>query len=135
MFYAPLEVTHRVEGEDDTSGFAVVRINGTQYKVTDDDVIVAAKLPYAVGDRVWINDVLMLGSLGKTVVGRPTIPGAKVRLTVEEQTKDQKLIVSRKKSKAYKGRVQGHRREVTLLRVEELVHDEQPWPSPRVDAE
>lgn len=64
--------------------FAVVEVGGTQYKVTPDDVIVTEKLGGVdVNDRLTLSRVLVLGSAGETVIGRPYIPGAAVTAAVE----------------------------------------------------
>ena len=38
-----------------------------------------------------VDDVLLVGSRDETVVGRPLVESAKVRLLVEEHTKDKKV--------------------------------------------
>ena len=59
--------------------------------MTKDDVIIAEKLAGDIGTTLDITDVLLVGTHEATVVGRPVVPGATVRLYVEEQTKDQKV--------------------------------------------
>ena len=69
------------------------------------------------------NDVLLIGTKDQTIVGRPLIPNAKVIATVEEQTRDKKLIVfKKKKRKGYKKK-QGHRSYITVLRINDIVND------------
>ncbi len=62
-------------------------------KVTKDDVIVAEKVEGDIGTTLEISDVLLVGTRDSTTVGRPTVPGATVKLFVEEQTKDKKVGV------------------------------------------
>ncbi|CAN0498021.1 unnamed protein product, partial [Ectocarpus sp. 8 AP-2014] len=64
--------------------------------------------------------VLLVGTRESTVVGRPTVPGATVKLFVEEQTRDKKVIVLKKRRRKSSKTTQGHRREVTLLRVVDI---------------
>ena len=97
--------------------FAVVRLGGTQYKITKDDVIVAEKLDVQVGADLIIDEVLLVGSDLATVVGRPTVPRAFVKCAVEEQTRDAKVVVFKKRRRQNSRRRNGHRRHVTLLRV------------------
>lgn len=59
--------------------------------MTKDDVIVAEKLAGDIGETLDITDVLLLGTRDETVVGRPMVPGATVKLFVEEQTRDKKV--------------------------------------------
>ena len=100
--------------------FAVVRLGGTQYKITKDDVIVAEKLDVEVGADLIIDEVLLVGSEAATVVGRPTVPNATVTCAVEEQTRDAKVVVFKKRRRQNSRRRNGHRRHVTLLRVTDI---------------
>jgi ribosomal protein L21 len=100
--------------------FAVVRLGGTQYKITKDDVIVAEKLDVQVGADLIIDEVLLVGSDLATVVGRPTVPRATVTCAVEEQTRDAKVVVFKKRRRQNSRRRNGHRRHVTLLRVTDI---------------
>lgn len=54
-------------------------------------MIVAEKLEGDIGTTLEISDVLLLGTRDSTIVGRPTVPGATVKLFVEEQTRDKKV--------------------------------------------
>lgn len=103
--------------------FSVILINGFQYKVTIDDLIIVNKL-YPVGS--WnlgsihvITDanVLLLGMSSHTIVGMPGVKGAQVTLQVEEITKDAKVIVFKKKRRKNYRRKKGFRRDILLLRV------------------
>ena len=100
--------------------FAVVRLGGTQYKITKDDVIVAEKLDVQVGTDLIIDEVLLVGSEAATVVGRPTVQNATVTCAVEEQTRDAKVVVFKKRRRQNSRRRNGHRRHVTLLRVTDI---------------
>ena len=74
--------------EDLEAKFAVVRISGKQYKVGVDDVVVVDSLRKSaeVGSEIKIEDVLLVGSVDKTVVGQPVVAGAVVTASVEEHT-------------------------------------------------
>lgn len=61
------------------------------WQVTKDDVIVAEKLVGDIGTTLETADVLLVGTRESTVVGQPTVPGATVKLFVEEQTRDKKV--------------------------------------------
>ena len=121
-------VEHKIHVENSQPeaphSFAVIKMSGTQYKVTIDDVITTHKIKdVKVGEQMEINDVLLIGTKDQTIVGRPLIPNAKVIATVEEQTRDKKLIVfKKKKRKGYKKK-QGHRSYITVLRINDIVND------------
>ncbi|EGZ23342.1 hypothetical protein PHYSODRAFT_344419 [Phytophthora sojae] len=102
--------------------FAVVKLAGTQYKVTQGDVVIAEKIKDAkVGEIMDIDEVLLLGNVNQTIVGRPLVEGAKVRARVEEQTLDAKIDVFKKKRRKNYRRWNGFRRQVTVLRVTDIV--------------
>jgi large subunit ribosomal protein L21 len=104
--------------------FAVIQLSGTQYKVAIDDVVVSNLIHgYDIGECMEIKDVLLVGTQNDTVVGRPLVSGATVVLEVEEHTKDEKVVIfKRKRRKNYK-RTTGFRRDVTIMRVVDIRHD------------
>ena len=51
--------------------FAIVRIGGKQTKVLNNDVLRVEKLPFEVGAQICLNDVLMVGTVDYTAIGRP----------------------------------------------------------------
>jgi large subunit ribosomal protein L21 len=65
--------------------------------------------------------VLLLGNVNQTIVGRPLVKGAVVRARVEEQTLDEKIDIFKKKRRKNYRRWNGFRREVTVLRVTDVV--------------
>lgn len=103
--------------------FAVVSFSGTQYKVAKDDVIVADKMndDVDIGETVDLSDVLMVGSKAATVLGQPTIAGAKVTAVVEEITRDKKVITLKVRRRKNSRTKKGFRRQVTVLRIADIV--------------
>lgn len=98
--------------------FAVVEVGPHQHKVSPDDVIVAEKLKGAdVNDIVELPNVLLAGTERRTVVGRPTVPGAAVKCLVEEQMRDKKKLIFKKKRRKHQENRGGHRQELTSLRI------------------
>jgi ribosomal protein L21 len=97
--------------------FAVVNLGGRQYKVCEGDIIVAERLNSAPIATCLTLPVALLGSRSRTVIGRPTVPGVHVLATVEEHARGSKVIVFKKKRRKRYQRTQGHRRDVTRLRV------------------
>lgn len=67
------------------------------------------------------NQVLLLGNVNQTFVGRPFVEGAVVRARVEEQTLDAKIDIFKKKRRKNYRRWNGFRRQVTVLRVTDVV--------------
>jgi len=100
--------------------FAVLKTGGKQYKVAPGDVIRVEKLAAAAGDTVQFNDVLMMGA----TVGTPFLEDAGVQAEVIDQIRGPKTInfVKRRRKHSSK-RTKGHRQDLTLLRVTELLEN------------
>ena len=103
--------------------FAVIRSGGKQYKVTAGSVVLVEKLPQQAGDEVILKDVLMLSDGAKTEVGTPTLDAVEVVAHVEEQIKDKKVIIFKKKRRQNYRRKRGHRQLKTVLRIVDLKKD------------
>lgn len=104
--------------------FAVIKLSGTQYKVALDDIVVSNLIHgYDIGESMEINDVLLVGTQNETVVGRPLVSGASVVLEVEEHTKDEKVVIFKKKRRKNYQRKTGFRRDVTIMRVTDIRYD------------
>ena len=65
----------------------------------------------------------MLGDGGKVTVGAPTVSGACVGAAVLQQAKGDKIIVFKKKRRHNYRRKNGHRQELTVLRITEILTD------------
>lgn len=101
--------------------FGVVQVRTHQFKVSPDDLIYVDKIKdVEVNDVVSLPRVLMLGNKTTTVIGRPTVPGAEVVALVEEQVRDGKKIIFKKKRRKNYRRSKGFRAQLTGLRVLEV---------------
>jgi large subunit ribosomal protein L21 len=90
--------------------FAVLKTGGKQYRVQAGDVLRV--------DKVQFNDVLMIGA----TVGAPLVAGAAVQAEVIDTIKADKVITYvKRRRKSSSQRTRGHRQQLTLLRVTELV--------------
>ena len=78
-----------------------------------------------IDDTIEINDVLLVGSRMQTIIGHPYVPGAKVLATVEEMTKDKKVIVLKFRRRKNSQRTRGFRRELTVLRITDIIQGEE----------
>jgi large subunit ribosomal protein L21 len=78
------------------------------------------RLPGAVGDRVELAEVLLVGGEGDTRVGQPVVAGARVVGTITAQGRGRKITIFKQKRRKNYRRKQGHRQEYTELRVEAI---------------
>ncbi|PHP29142.1 50S ribosomal protein L21 [Limimaricola cinnabarinus] len=98
--------------------FAVLKTGGKQYKVASGDVLRVEKLAAEAGDTVQFNDILMIGD----AIGAPLVEGAGVQAEVIDQIKGEKVInFVRRRRKHSSKRTKGHRQQLTLIRVTELL--------------
>jgi len=103
--------------------FAVIKTGGKQYRVASNDILRVEKLPGAPGETLALESVLMLENEAGLQVGAPLVAGASVAAEVLEQTRGPKLIVFKRKRRKHHRRRNGHRQELTVLRVTEILTD------------
>ena len=97
--------------------FAVIRTGGKQYKLANGDVIRVEKLEAEAGASITLNDVLMVSDGGSTTLGTPTVAGAAVTAEIVAQDRGPKIIVFKKKRRQNYRRKNGHRQDLTVLRI------------------
>jgi large subunit ribosomal protein L21 len=100
--------------------FAVIRTGGKQYKVAKDDVIFVEKLAGEPGSTVTLGDVLMVGDGANATTGKPIVAGASVTATVLEQKQGEKVLIFKKRRRHNYRRKNGHRQELTVLRITDI---------------
>ena len=114
--------------------FAVIRTGGKQYKVAKNDVIVVEKLLGDAGDEVDFTDVLALNDGAATQFGRPVVSNAIVMAEVLEQARADKVIIFKKKRRQNYRRKNGHRQELTVLRILDILADASQRPAKKAKA-
>ena len=112
--------------------FAVIKTGGKQYRVAEKDVITVDKITGAPGDLVEFAEVLVVGG-DNVMVGTPTVAGASVAGEVVEQTRGAKVIAFKKRRRKNSRRKRGHRQELSVIRITEILTDGRK-PTPRTQA-
>lgn len=98
--------------------FAIVKTGGKQYKVAKDSVIKVEKLEGQPGSKIELDHVLLVGEASKAShIGTPTVKGAKVTAEIVNHLKDDKIIVFKKKRRQNYRRKNGHRQDLTELKI------------------
>ncbi|MGC6516859.1 MAG: 50S ribosomal protein L21 [Candidatus Puniceispirillaceae bacterium] len=103
--------------------YAVVKTGGKQYRVAKDDKILVERLEGDAGTSVQLDNVMMLVDGDKVTVGTPQVAGAAVAAEVVEQTRGPKIIIFRRKRRKNHRRTQGHRQDLTLLKITDILAD------------
>jgi len=116
--------------------FAVIKTGGKQYKVAKDDVIVVEKLTGEAGEVVAFEAVLMVGEGADTKAGVPFVEGVCVAGEVIEQTRGDKILVFKKKRRQNYRRTNGHRQDLTVVKITDILTDgKKPEAKPKKAAE
>lgn len=98
--------------------FAIVKTGGKQYKVAKNSIIKVEKIEGAEGSKVNLDQVLMLGEFDKaSFIGTPIVKGAMVTAEIMGQFRDDKVIVFKKKRRQHYRRKNGHRQNLTELKI------------------
>ena len=103
--------------------YALVKTGGKQYRVSKDDTILVERLSAEEGEQIILNDIVMLGDGDKVTIGTPLVDGAGVSATVVRQTRGPKIIIFRRKRRKNHRRTQGHRQDLTLLKIIDIAED------------
>ncbi len=104
-----------------SQSFAVIKTGGKQYSVAAGDTITVMTLAGNPGDRVTFDRVLMHSQDGEPALGTPFVDGASVGGEIVEHTRGPKAIAFKKRRRKNSKRKHGHRQDLTLVRITELL--------------
>ncbi len=101
--------------------YAIFESHGKQYKASLGEVLKLDLLSGKGGERVELEQVLFIGNEDKILAGRPFIEGAKIRGTILEHGKGDKVTVFKYKPKVRYRRKKGYRWPYSKVLIEEIV--------------
>ena len=81
------------------------------------------RLPVEDGTQISIGEVLLISDADGARIGTPFVENAVVLATAVKQARGKKLIVFRYKSKKRFRHKRGHRQELTVLSIDDIVAD------------
>ncbi len=110
--------------------FAVVRTGGKQYRVAAGDKIAVEKLAGEAGETITLSDVLLAGDGGEI----KDAAGLVVSAEIIAQAKSEKVIVFKKRRRHNYRRKNGHRQQITLLRILAVGAEEKKAAAPKKEA-
>ena len=96
---------------------AVIRTGGKQYTVAAEETHTIERIPGEAGATVEFTDGLMVGD----TIGKPTVAGAKVVASIVKQARGPHLIVFKKRRRQNSRRKNGHRQDLTVVKIEQIV--------------
>ncbi|MFD2238624.1 50S ribosomal protein L21 [Aureimonas populi] len=97
--------------------FAVIKTGGKQYRVAANDEFTIERVAGEAGDEISFAEVLMVG----TSIGAPFVSGASVVAEIVEQVRGPKVISFKKRRRQNSKRTRGHRQDLTLVRISEIL--------------
>lgn len=102
--------------------YAVIETGGKQYRVELGTELQVELLGVEPGNTVTLDRVLLVADGDEAAIGRPIVAGAAVSAEVLRQDRGEKLISFKYRPKARSRVKKGHRQELTVLRVNDIVY-------------
>ena len=99
--------------------YAIIATGGKQYKVAEGDIIKLEKLGVEAGEKVTFDQVLLVSG-DDVKVGAPTVDGASVEADVIDNVKGKKVIVYKYKRKTGYHKKNGHRQQLTAVKITKI---------------
>lgn len=103
--------------------YAVVKIGGSQYKVSEGEELVVDRLPQKENESLEFSGVLLLVDDGQVKIGQPIVSGVSVSTKVISHLRGEKIRVARFKAKSRYRKVKGFRAALTKIKVEKIGFD------------
>lgn len=100
--------------------YAIVKTGGKQYRVEKGSTLLVEKLDAKEGDKVTLDQVLLVGDEKKSTAGTPLVQGASVKAEVVNQGRSDKVIVFKKKRRQNYRRKHGHRQLMTKIKITDI---------------
>jgi large subunit ribosomal protein L21 len=102
--------------------YAVVETGGKQYRVEVGTELEVELLDVEPGQEITLERVLLVADGADATIGQPVVADAAVRAQVLRQDRGPKLISFKYRPKARRRVKKGHRQELTVLRITDVVH-------------
>ena len=101
----------------------IIEDRGKQYKVKIGDLLKLPKISdKKPKDTLKFSDIIFYkNEKGEALIGSPHVKGIVVEASVISQIKDKKIIVFKKKRRHNYRRKIGHRQELTLVKIENIL--------------
>ena len=100
--------------------YAVVKTGGKEYRISPGDLIRVEKVEGRVGDRVTMEDILMVSHEGQVRIGNPLLANAVITGEIVQQVKGKKVLTYKMKRRKNYRRTKGHRQTYTYIRVNDI---------------
>jgi large subunit ribosomal protein L21 len=103
--------------------YAVIETGGKQYRVEVGTELQVELLDAEAGDAVQLERVLLVADGDTAAIGRPLVANASVAAEVVRRERGEKTISFKYRPKARRRVKKGHRQELMVLRISDIVLD------------
>ena len=103
--------------------YAVIETGSKQYRVEVGTELQVELLDVEPGQTITLERVLLVADGDTAAIGRPVVDGAKVTAEVLRRERGVKTISFKYRPKARRRVKKGHRQELTILRIDDIVLD------------
>lgn len=100
--------------------YAVVKIGGHQYRVSEGDVLFVDKQSDEVDQTLTFDEVLLTNDDGDVTVGQPVVEGVAVEATLLDNVKSDKVMVFKKKRRKGYQVKRGHRQPMSQIEINSI---------------
>jgi len=100
--------------------YAVIETGGKQYRVAPGDTIAVEKIAGEPGTAVEFKVLAVSTDAGDMLAGKEAA-SAKVKATIAAHGRGEKIIVFKFKRKKQYKKTQGHRQDLTTVKIDEIV--------------
>jgi large subunit ribosomal protein L21 len=101
--------------------YAVIETGGKQYRVSPGDSLKVERLPGEVGAEITFDKVLAVSKDSGDLLVAKDAASAKVTASITEHGRGDKVIVFKFKRKKQYKKTQGHRQDLTTIKISEIL--------------
>lgn len=98
--------------------YAIFQSGGKQYQAKPGVVVKLEKLQGEIGDKVTLDQVLMVEDEGEVRVGQPLLQDITIQGRIVEQNRRRKIVIFKYKRRKDYHKKQGHRQPYTAVLIE-----------------
>ena len=100
--------------------YAVVQIGGSQYKVSEGDVIRTTRLKDDEGSQITLEQVLLFANGSDVRVGQPFLNDVKITAKVQSHVSGSKVLAFKFRRRKDSATLRGHRQRLTVLNITQI---------------
>lgn len=101
--------------------YAIFRTGSKQYRAEKGATLQIDRQSPKEGEKIEFSDVVLVHDGQKATIGAPTVKGAKVLAEVVKNFRGEKVRVFKFRKREGYHRTRGHRSELTLVKVTDIV--------------